>query len=93
MHAVPFLAQLWFFLTPVVYSTSWLPQHWEIFLGLNPMTAVVDGFRYCLLGGDSVPPSVAALSVAVALGLFVSGIVWFRRRERSFVDYLGSGGA
>ena len=93
MHAVPFLGQLWFFLTPVVYATSWLPQQWEMLLGLNPMTAVVDGFRYCLLGGKSVESSIAALSVAVAIGLFVSGIIWFRRRERSFVDYLGSGGA
>jgi len=93
MHAIPFLVQLWFFVTPVVYSVSWLPQQWEMLFSLNPMTAVVDGFRSCLLGSELARPYSAAISAAVAITLFVSGVIWFRRRERSFVDSLGSGGA
>jgi homopolymeric O-antigen transport system permease protein len=92
MHAVPFLVQFWFFLTPVVYSTSWLPAPWDIVLSLNPMTAVVDGFRSSLLG-STASHNFASLSATVAIALFISGMVWFRRRERSFVDSLGSGGA
>jgi homopolymeric O-antigen transport system permease protein len=92
MHAVPFLVQFWFFVTPVVYSTSLLPEPWGFLFSLNPMTAVVEGFRWSLLeagGGFSV---MSILSGFIAIGLFFSGIIWFRRRERSFVDQLGSGG-
>lgn len=93
MHAVPFLVQFWFFITPVVYSTSLLPEQWGFLFGLNPMTVVVDGFRWCLLGAGPGMSFVSIVSASVAIVLFVSGMVWFRRRERSFVDSLGSGGA
>ena len=93
MHAVPFLVQFWFFATPVVYSTSLLPEQWQFLFGLNPMTVVVDGFRWCLLGSGAGLSLMSALSAFVAMVLFVSGLIWFRRRERSFVDSLGSGGA
>jgi lipopolysaccharide transport system permease protein len=93
MHAVPFLVQFWFFVTPVVYSTSLLPDPWRFLYGLNPMTAVVEGFRWCLLGTGPGLSLMSAISTSVAIALFVSGMIWFRRRERSFVDSLGSGGA
>jgi homopolymeric O-antigen transport system permease protein len=93
MHAVPFLVQFWFFVTPVVYSTSLLPEPWGFLFSLNPMTAVVEGFRWCLLGSGTDLSLMSALSALVAIVLFVSGMIWFRRRERSFVDSLGSGGA
>ncbi len=93
MHAVPFLIQFWFFATPVVYSTSLLPEPWGILFSLNPMTAVVEGFRWCVLGAGAGVSPTSALSAFVAIALFVSGMIWFRRRERTFVDQLGSGGA
>jgi homopolymeric O-antigen transport system permease protein len=93
MHAVPFLVQFWFFCTPVLYSPSWFPQPWDSLFDLNPMTAVVDGFRFSLLGSTTVRTLPSMLSVTVAIALFSSGVFWFRRRERSFVDSLGSGGA
>lgn len=93
MHAVPFLVQFWFFATPVVYSTSLLPEQWSLLYGLNPMTAVVEGFRWCLLGAGLGISLMSAISASVAVMLFISGMIWFRRRERSFVDQLGSGGA
>ena len=93
MHAVPFLVQFWFFVTPVVYSTSLLPEPWGFLFSLNPMTAVVEGFRWCLLGAGHGLSLTSAISALVAVVLFFSGMVWFRRRERSFVDQLGSGGA
>ena len=92
MYTVPFLNQLWFFLTPVVYPSSLLPQQWRIFYGLNPITGVVEGFRWCLLGkGEGLSPMVA-LSAIVAVSLFGSGVIWFRSRERTFADALGSTG-
>lgn len=92
MHTVPFLVQFWFFVTPVVYSTSSLPEGWGFLFSLNPMTAVVEGFRWSLLGAGDGFSVYSAISSSIAIGLFVSGSIWFRRRERSFVDQLGSGG-
>jgi len=91
MHAVPFLNQLWFFATPVVYSTTLLPERWRFLYGLNPMTAVVEGFRWCLLGAGQFT-LMSATSAIVAVILFVTGMIWFRSRERTFVDALGSTG-
>jgi lipopolysaccharide transport system permease protein len=92
MYIVPFLNQLWFFLTPVVYPGGWVPAQWRMLYGLNPMTGVVEGFRWALLGIGEGPSYMLAVSVLVAASLFISGIIWFRQRERTFVDAIGSGG-
>ncbi len=91
-YAVPFLNQFWLFITPVVYPTSVVPEAWRVLYGLNPMVGVVEGFRWALLGAGQGPSPAVAGSAAVALLLFVTGLVWFRRRERTFVDAIGSGG-
>jgi len=88
-HAMPFLSQLWLFVTPVVYPSSLVPASWQVLYGLNPMAGVVEGFRYALLGAGPGPSQMLAVSSLVAVGLFVSGIAWFRRRERVFVDVIG----
>ncbi len=92
MYIVPFLNQLWLFMTPVVYPSNLVPEGWRILYGLNPMVGVVDGFRWALLGVGRGPDAMLLVSVLVAVLLFVSGIVWFRARERTFVDAVGSGG-
>lgn len=91
-YIVPFLNQLWFFLTPIVYPSSLVPEKWQFLYGLNPMVGVVEGFRWALLGVGKGPSPMIAVSILVAVSLFVSGIIWFRRRERTFVDAVGSGG-
>jgi lipopolysaccharide transport system permease protein len=92
MYTVPFLIQFWFFLTPVVYSSSLVPEPWQVLYGLNPMAGVVQGFRWALLGVGEGPSPMLAVSTLVALSLFLSGIIWFQRREQTFVDAVGSGG-
>lgn len=92
MYTVPFLNQFWFFVTPVVYPSSLVPGKWRVLYGLNPMTGVVEGFRWALLGTGDGPGLMVAASILVAVSLFMSGIVWFRSRERTFVDVIGSGG-
>ncbi len=92
MYVVPFLNQFWLFLTPVVYPSSVVPERWRILYGLNPMTGVVEGFRWALLGVGEGPSPMIAVSAFIAVVLFGSGIVWFRYRERTFVDAIGSGG-
>jgi lipopolysaccharide transport system permease protein len=92
MYTVPFLNQFWFFVTPVVYPSSLLPEPWQTLYGLNPMAGVVEGFRWTLLGVGEGPSPMLAASIMVAVVLFVSGIAWFHRREHAFVDAIGSGG-
>jgi len=90
MYAVPFLTQFWMFVTPVVYPSTMIPEKYRWLLALNPMTGVLDGIRWSLLGGGAGPGLPLAVSCVVAVGVFFSGIVWFRWRERTFVDSLGS---
>ena len=91
MYTVPFIIQFWFFVTPIVYPSSLVPERWQILYGLNPMVGVVEGIRWALLGVGTGPSPMLAVSILIALFLFVSGIIWFQRREESFVDTLGSG--
>jgi lipopolysaccharide transport system permease protein len=92
MYTLPFLNQFWFFVTPVVYSSSLVPEPWRVLYGLNPMAGVVQGFRWALLGVGEGPSPMLAVSTIIAISLFVSGIAWFHRREQTFVDAIGSGG-
>ena len=86
-YVTPFLVQAWLYASPVVYSTSIIPEGWaRIVYGINPMAGVVQGFRWGILGGDAPAPSLLALSVGVALFFLISGILYFRRTERTFAD-------
>ncbi len=89
-HLLPFLVQLWMFATPVVYTTESVlggrPEWLRVLYGLNPMTGVVEGFRWALLGAADPPWTLLAASVGVAATLLVSGLYFFRRLERSFAD-------
>ena len=87
-YAVPFLAQLWLFATPIAYSSSLLPEPWRTLYGLNPMAGVVEGFRWALLGVDTKPGPMILVSVLTAVAVLVSGLYYFRRMERSFSDYV-----
>ncbi len=85
-YTIPFLVQFWLFITPVAYSSSLVPERWRALYGLNPMTGVVEGFRWALLGRAEPPGAmllVSALSVAV---LLFGGLFYFRRMERRFAD-------
>ncbi|MCP9489078.1 MAG: ABC transporter permease [Solirubrobacteraceae bacterium MAG38_C4-C5] len=82
--AIPFLTQFLFFATPLVYATTLIPEPWRIFMGLNPMAGAVEGFRWALFGVDL--PLLTAVSAVVAVMLFATGLVYFRRTERTFAD-------
>jgi len=85
-YTVPFLVQLWLFATPIAYPSTLLAGPWRTLYALNPMVAVVDGFRWSLLGTATPPLSVIAASSTVALLLLVTGAFYFRRMEQSFAD-------
>lgn len=87
-YTVPFLVQFWMFATPIAYPSNLVPEKWRILYGLNPMTSVVEGFRWVLLGTPAPPlmPMMASgLAVAVIL---CGGVMYFRRLEGTFADVL-----
>lgn len=85
-YVLPFLAQIWFFATPIVYSSSSVPENLRFLYSINPMVGVIDGFRWALLGTPAPNPSWIGASALVALVMLVGGLVYFRRMERSFAD-------
>lgn len=87
-HITPFIVNLLLFLTPVVYSANMVPEQYQWIYSLNPMTAVITGFRWALLGTSAPPDMRLVLSVLVALILLVSGLFFFRRMERTFADLI-----
>lgn len=91
-YAIPFLVQLWLFITPVIYPastvTAWLEGRglpaWLV--AINPMTGVVEGFRWALLSPPTRPWSILVVSALIAAAALFSGAVYFRSMERSFAD-------
>ena len=85
-HTIPFITQLWFFLSPVVYPTSLIPERWLWLYGLNPMAGVIKGFRWALLGRTDALGSWIVVSAVVTLALWIGGLYYFRRMEKNFAD-------
>lgn len=86
--ALTYLLQAWMYVTPVVYATTVIPERWQFFYRLNPMTTVVEGFRWALLGKGTLTLLPSLLSILGVLGLLVTGAYLFRRTERTIVDVL-----
>jgi lipopolysaccharide transport system permease protein len=87
-HVVPFLVQIWMYLSPVAYPVSVVPERWQPLYGLNPMVAVVEGFRWALLG-TSVPDRAIVLpGLAVMLVMLAGGFWYFKSTERTFADVI-----
>lgn len=86
-YVTPFIVQAWLYASPVAYSASLIPQGWgQLAYGLNPMAGVVQGFRWVVLGVGQPAPAMLAISMAVSLVLLISGVLYFRRMERTFAD-------
>jgi homopolymeric O-antigen transport system permease protein len=85
-YTLPFITQFWFFISPVAYPSSIVPESWRWFYALNPMVGVIEGFRWALLGKAEAPGLEFVVSSAVAIVLFICGLYYFRRMERTFAD-------
>jgi lipopolysaccharide transport system permease protein len=86
-YVLPFLTQFWMTLTPIAYPASLLPEKWRLFYALNPMTGVVEGFRWALLGSAaSAPTGMLAVSSVISVLVLITGLLYFRRMERRFAD-------
>lgn len=91
-YLVPFLVQIWMYVTPVIYGSTLIPERFRFLLALNPMTGVVEGFRWALLGNnlaDAHPPTfLFPVSITIALIVLVTGAIFFRSTERTFADII-----
>lgn len=85
--ALPFIVQLWMFVSPVIYPASFLPQRFRWLLWLNPMTGIIEGYRSSLFG-RSFNWSALAVSVAITLAVLVYSSYAFHRMEKNFADII-----
>ena len=87
-YMLPFLTEVWKYLTPVAYSAQYITGTWKVIYSLNPMAGVVQGFRWALLGIelDASAPLTMSISVGVSILVLVTGLFYFRRMERTFAD-------
>jgi lipopolysaccharide transport system permease protein len=88
-YAVPFLIQLLLFASPIIYSSSFVPERFQMAYGIiNPMSGIIEGFRWAILG--TKPPSYLQLctSALIIIVILITGFIYFRRREASFADYI-----
>ena len=85
--ALPFIIQLWMFVSPVIYPTSFLPARFRWLLSLNPMTGIIEGYRASLLG-RSFNWSALAVSAAITLALLIYSSYAFHRMEKDFADII-----
>jgi lipopolysaccharide transport system permease protein len=86
-YVIPFMVQFWMFATPVVYPASLVPEAWRWLLYLNPVAGLIEGFRSAFLASPFDIPALA-LSLGVALVLFLVGVAYFEKVERRFADII-----
>lgn len=88
-YVIPFLVQFGLYISPVGFSSSVIPEKWQWLYALNPVVGVIDGFRWCLLGGQSpLTPATLLSSILVTVLFLFLGIRQFRKMERSFADLI-----
>jgi lipopolysaccharide transport system permease protein len=85
-YVLPVLTQFWLLITPVAYSSSEIPEQFRFLYALNPMAAVVEGFRWALLGTPTAPGPLMAVSIGISCLLLISGLYYFRHMEKTFAD-------
>ena len=85
-YVLPFLAQFWLFASPVAYPISIIPARWRWLYGLNPMSGVIEGFRWALTGHGQPPNSLMAVSTAMVLIVLFGGAAYFQKMEGTIAD-------
>jgi lipopolysaccharide transport system permease protein len=88
-YIVTFLTQFGLYISPVGFSSSVIPDRWRLLYSLNPMVGVIDGFRWAILGSDyTIYMPGLVLSMILICAIFWSGLVYFRKAERTFADVI-----
>lgn len=88
-YIVPFIVQFGLYISPVGFSSSVIPEKWRLLYSINPMVGVIDGFRWAILGRDvSIYWPGFVVSVVLLLVVFITGLLYFRRTEKTFADVI-----
>ena len=87
-YIVPFIVQMGLYISPVGYGSSIVPEKWRLLFSFNPMVGIIDGFRWAILGGQTIYWPSVLISTLFTLTLCVSGIWYFRKMERHFADVI-----
>jgi len=87
-YILPFIIQIWMYASPIIYSGSIIPDQWKFFYALNPISGIIDGFRWCLFGNHSFPYFSCSISLVISLICFFGSCVTFKRIERFFADVI-----
>jgi homopolymeric O-antigen transport system permease protein len=85
-YTIPFVVQLWMFISPVVYPTSMIPEKYRFLVSLNPVTGMIEAFRAATVPDRFIDWSALALSMVTTLVVLIVGYLYFRRTEREFAD-------
>jgi lipopolysaccharide transport system permease protein len=85
-HAMTFVVQLAMYASPVVYPTTLIPEQYRLLYAINPMVGVIEGFRSALLGTQPMPWDLIGVAALSAIAIFISGLAFFRSKERIFAD-------
>lgn len=88
-YIIPFGVQLGLYISPVGFSSAIVPEKWRLLYSINPMVGVIDGFRWAIFGGNSqLYWSGFLLSLALVMATLITGIIYFRKMEKTFVDVI-----
>jgi lipopolysaccharide transport system permease protein len=88
-YVIPFVVQFGLYVSPVGFSSKVVPEQWRMIYNLNPMTGIIDGFRWCILGKNSpVHISGFLISLTVILFFLWLGLSRFRKMEKTFADII-----
>lgn len=87
-YAIPFLMQVWFYMSPVAYSLNLIPQKWHKIYSLNPMVGIIEGFRWSILGKACDFHTIIPLSLTITFIIFVAGLAYFCSIERTIADII-----
>jgi len=85
-YALPFFIQLLLFATPIIYPASMVPERFQWLLALNPLSALIEAFRYVVVPNRTVDWSVLGISMAITGALFIAGVAYFKSTEKAMAD-------
>jgi len=87
-YVVPFGIQLWFFMTPIIYPPGMIPERYQWLFRLNPLSGVIEGFRYSIVPGLGMRWDDLGISLVVSTAVFLAGFAFFKHNEKAFADFV-----
>ena len=87
-YALPFLIQVWMYVTPIIYPTNIIPEKYRVLMAFNPLAGIIESFRACMIPNRTMDWTLFGVSLAITIAVFAAGAVYFRKTERTFADII-----